>query len=111
MKIKQTAAVSTTTPSAALALGTPAGQNENGFNLGGSVVAIIAANTVGFVGTAKWQYSLDGSTGWTDVGSAWTPTAAGATNIQSLEVKGPYMRLNATVVTAGNVIGTLISDV
>ena len=106
MKIKQTAVVSTTTPSAAVPMGTPSGNNENGFLLGQRVVAVISASTVGFVGSAKWQYSLDGSTGWTDTGNTWTPTAAGATNIQEFELVAPFYRLNATTVTAGNVIGT-----
>lgn len=110
MKIKQTAVVSTTTPSAALNLGAPAGTNENGYGLGQSVVAQITSATVGFVGTVKWQSSLDGTT-WVDAGASWVPTAAGAQNIQALTIVAPYYRLNATIVTAGNVIGTLFSDV
>jgi hypothetical protein len=81
---------------------------EAGFLPGMQVVADIFVPAGAFVGTAKWQTSVDGST-WADAGSSFASTGDGF-NTQTLTL-AQYIRLVVSAYTSGSVQGRILSDI
>lgn len=92
---------------AAVAAGTSIATTGLGFLPGESVKAEIFSPGGAFVGSARMQTSVDGTT-WTDVGPAVHTTAGYNTFMITL---ANFIRLNMTAFTSGSLKAVVINDI